>query len=630
MNKLEATISLFIITFFCSIQYAFLAGVPDSVSQFAYLTITNVIGFVIMLFFFFGELSRIDKNQVLQSFILSIELVAFNVFLVLGSSRVGATVCSCLLSAYFVFVPFLALILFREKPDWRAFPGIIVVLLGLFFMMDADFSGLLNMGTLYLLLADVAFALYILTMGRYSSSSNPSIIAMGQLFFSMLISLGCWIFQIVVLGRAFEIPSVPSFWICVLYISFFIRGVYGIVQLYAMRYVSALETSLIFSTEIIMTMLMSPVLAHVFKTQSEPITPLHLAAGIIMIAGVLMADSSVQSSFKKQINKIRESLSFLGQLSFSGVKASFIKWLYVTILVAAVYAVIDVFVQLAGFLQYESIIGLKNFLPSFAGVFWGLYGAVATSIGSLFVSIALGGAVKVAIAECICNFIIGFGMWLFWHLFNASIDHSVTFKSARSYIVYTFSLGILSFVCAVIATCILNHQLFWPVFCAYFFLGLLLGLLLCIFFGSIICVESVIPDWCLVMPDMACIISGVNEHDCSESDLSLVYCNNQIEETARYAGIPSKKIFEVQGCVEELFLRVKKARPDAVLYLTVRYGNSISLRFTFKGKYFNPFRVNKNDDMLDVASLKLLRHKAIRASSRYRRSDKMTHIHIVI
>ena len=136
MNKLESTISLFIITFFCSIQYAFLAGVPDSVSQFAYLTITNVIGFVIMLFFFFGELSRIDKNQVLQSFILSIELVAFNVFLVLGSSRVGATVCSCLLSAYFVFVPFLALILFREKPDWRAFPGIIVVLLGLFFMMD--------------------------------------------------------------------------------------------------------------------------------------------------------------------------------------------------------------------------------------------------------------------------------------------------------------------------------------------------------------------------------------------------------------------------------------------------------------------------------------------------------------
>ena len=630
MNKLEATISLFIITFFCSIQYAFLAGVPDSVSQFAYLTVTNVIGFVIMLFFFFGELSRIDKNQVLQSFILSIELVAFNVFLVLGSSRVGATVCSCLLSAYFVFVPVLALILFREKPDWRAFPGIIVVLLGLFLMMDADFSGLLNMGTLYLLLADVAFALYILTMGRYSSSSNPSIIAMGQLFFSMLISLGCWIVQVAFFGKTFELPSVPSFWICVLYISFFIRGVYGIVQLYAMRYVSALETSLIFSTEIIMTMLMSPILAHVFNTQSEPITSLHLAAGIIMIAGVLMADSSVQSSFKKQINKIRESLSFLGQLSFSGVKASCIKWIYVTLVVAAIYAVIDIFVQLAGFLQYDSIIGLKNFLPSFAGALWGVYGAVATSIGSLAVSIILGVSVKVAVAECICNFIMGTGMWLAWHLFNASIDHNITFKTPRSYIVYTFSLGILSLVCAFIAACILNEQMFWPVFCAYFFLGLLLGLLLCIFFGSIICVETVIPVWCLVMPDMACIISGITEHDSPEADLSLTYCNNQIEETARYAGLPPKKIFEVQGCVEELFLRVKKARPDAVLYLTVRYGNSVSLRFAFKEKYFNPFLVQKDDDMLDAAGLKLLRHKAIRASCRYRRSDKMTHIHIVI
>ena len=37
MNKLEANVSLFIITFFAAIQYPFLAGVPETVSHFSFL-----------------------------------------------------------------------------------------------------------------------------------------------------------------------------------------------------------------------------------------------------------------------------------------------------------------------------------------------------------------------------------------------------------------------------------------------------------------------------------------------------------------------------------------------------------------------------------------------------------------
>ena len=78
MNRIEANLSLLIITFFASVQYAFLIWVPESVSHFAFMCITNLVGLIMSLCFFFGELFRLDIRQVKQSMIVSGELVIFN------------------------------------------------------------------------------------------------------------------------------------------------------------------------------------------------------------------------------------------------------------------------------------------------------------------------------------------------------------------------------------------------------------------------------------------------------------------------------------------------------------------------------------------------------------------------
>lgn len=301
MNKLEANVSLFMITFFAAIQYAFLAGVPASVSHFAFLTITNLIGFLIALCFFFGETFRIDKKQIGQSILLAAELIAVNACMLSGTSGTAATVSACVMSAYFVFVPLLGFLVFREKPDKRTFPGIAIVLVGLFLMMNGDVAGLLNKNIFYLILTDLFFALYILTLGKLSASSNPSILAMGQMFFSALFSFMIWAVQSAFFGGSFQLPKDPAFWGGVIYISFFIRGLYGIVQIYALRYVSPLNTSLIFSTEIVMTMLMSPVLVILFGTEPEVITPVRAVGALLMVAGILAADSSVYETIGRRL-----------------------------------------------------------------------------------------------------------------------------------------------------------------------------------------------------------------------------------------------------------------------------------------------------------------------------------------
>ena len=266
MSKLEANISLFIITFFAAIQYAFLSGVPDTVSYFAFLCITNLIGFLIVLAMFFNELFRLDT-----------------------------TITACVLSAYFVFVPPLAYLVFKQKPDRNSLVGIAIVLIGIFFMMNCNVRGLLKMNILYLLIADIFFAIYILTAGHFTAGSNPSILALGQLYFNFIFALVCWTAEMVLKKQTMSFPQSPAFWGSVIFISFFIRSLYSVVQIYAQRYVTALNTSLIFSTEIIMTMAATPVLNKLFElpTAEGNVTAYRIIGAVIMVVGILASDSSV-------------------------------------------------------------------------------------------------------------------------------------------------------------------------------------------------------------------------------------------------------------------------------------------------------------------------------------------------
>lgn len=302
MSKFEANVSLFIITFFAAIQYVFLKNIPSTISHFAYLTITNGIGFVLVFMVFFGELLRLDKAQIFQSFLLSLELFAYNIFMLLGTTKVDATVSACVLSSNFMFIPLLNLILFNMKPKKNVLAAIPVALLGLFMFMGLNIRLLASLYIFYLGIADLFFAVYILTTDRLTSKSNPAILAMGQLFFNFLFSAATWVIQSAMEKSTLAIPTDSAFWGSVLFISLFIRGLYSIVQVYAQRYVSAFSTSLIFSTEIFMTMLMSPVLAAIFGTEREEATLMKFFGGALLVMGILISDANfcdfVKEKFK--------------------------------------------------------------------------------------------------------------------------------------------------------------------------------------------------------------------------------------------------------------------------------------------------------------------------------------------
>ena len=78
-----ATIGLIFITCIAAIQYVFLQNVPDTVSTFAFVCITNAIGVLILGAVQIKKLFSLKKKTILKGMLFAVELAGFSFFLLL-------------------------------------------------------------------------------------------------------------------------------------------------------------------------------------------------------------------------------------------------------------------------------------------------------------------------------------------------------------------------------------------------------------------------------------------------------------------------------------------------------------------------------------------------------------------
>ena len=69
-KKSFATLGLIFITFLAAIQYIFLRNVPEDVSTFSFVFITNVMGFLILGLLQFKKLIKIEKKTLKKRVII--------------------------------------------------------------------------------------------------------------------------------------------------------------------------------------------------------------------------------------------------------------------------------------------------------------------------------------------------------------------------------------------------------------------------------------------------------------------------------------------------------------------------------------------------------------------------------
>ena len=269
------------------------------------------------------------------------------------------------------------------------------------------------------------------------------------------------------------------------------------------------------------------------------------------------------------------------------------------------YILLDVPVRVTEFFPINA--GLKSFLPSTLGLFLGPYGIAGCCAGSIVPSAVMGVSWSDAGYECFCIVVNGLVMWLGWHIFSRS--HTVHFKSVRKYIIY-------SGLCAVSSALCLDTKYSLSYFAAEMIVGLPINILL----SGPLAVEPVVTPFCSIKDDAAFSLFSDPE--------SLESANEVLELTGESKGLGVKRMFEIESCIEEISIRIFKALPEAEIRVRISYSDAISMRLSYEGRMYNPFVISKGDDVLGMMSLKIIKHRALRASYGY--SGGENNIHVVV
>lgn len=289
MSKLEANLVLLSVAFFWGIQYVFLGNIPDDISTFAFLALTNGIGFVILAAVFASEMRKLTRKIVKNGLLLAALLFGANALLTAGSRLLDASSVSFFAAANIVFVPFF-MRFFGKKATLHNWLGVAIVLLGLLFATGARLDGM-GPGVLVVAASDVLSAAYIVVLGQIIGNVNPILTSLCQMFFGTLFGLAGWL--IAQPETLLTLPRDLQFWSSVLVIAVFVRGFTTIMQVYAQRYVSPLGASLIFSLEIVFTLLTSLFLPVMLGDEPETLTFYKVAGCALILLGVLTSDGVV-------------------------------------------------------------------------------------------------------------------------------------------------------------------------------------------------------------------------------------------------------------------------------------------------------------------------------------------------
>ena len=258
---------------------------------------TNLVGIVILGVTQFKKLKKIHKKTLLKGSVLAIELCGFNFFLLLGSRSMDSVVISSVVSMYFVFVTPL-LLLFRKKVSFRSVVATVIAIIALLLMFGADTDELFSSkDVIYLLISDFFFASYVVSVSTLGENENSVLLTLSQMIFAVIFSFIGWMIEICIGHGQMSLPTDHNFWISVIFIGVFIRALYTLIQISCQKNVAPIYASLIFSSEIIITLITNPFLCKLFHMEYEPATGYQIIGCVLFVIAVLVVDDAFMNKF---------------------------------------------------------------------------------------------------------------------------------------------------------------------------------------------------------------------------------------------------------------------------------------------------------------------------------------------
>ena len=292
-----STLGLWMITIWSAMQYFFLQNIPDTISTFCALCITNLVGIIVLGVTQLRKIKAINKKTLLKGTMLAVELCGFNFFLLIGSRSMESVVISSVVSMYFIFVTPL-LVLFKRKVSFRSVVSTSIAIIALLLMFRGDTSDLFaSKDVIYLLIADFFFASYVVSVSMLGEEEDSVALTLSQMLFATIFSFVGWIVEVCCGLGQLTLPTDYNFWISVIFLGVFIRALYTLIQISCQKYVAPINASLIFASEIIITLITNPILCRLFHTEYTRATGYQMIGCVLFVIAILIVDDTFMNKF---------------------------------------------------------------------------------------------------------------------------------------------------------------------------------------------------------------------------------------------------------------------------------------------------------------------------------------------
>ena len=298
------------------------------------------------------------------------------------------------------------------------------------------------------------------------------------------------------------------------------------------------------------------------------------------------------------------------------------KYLRYVLISAIVYFCFDYFIQITRFLQCYSFVGLKSFLPMTLGLNFGIYGVLGELIAVIIVHFILNTGNAFFIQEIVIIVVFGFGAWFLWHI--QSRTHRIHFKYLANFIRYILLSTFLSLVCAAIGVCVVNIIAFEETLVWNISMDILVGMPINIIYAGLMNLNPVLPPIYIngkrIKEKNDVLYTVDNKIE------SFQMLNERIEEVLIKNKIDIKKTFIIQNLVEEIYLRIMKRFPNAVIDIKANCDVDFSIEFIYINEKYNPFISSKDEEAASEAGLKIIKHKALLAFYNYLYGENNVHV----
>lgn len=256
----------------------------ETLSPFQIMLIRFLIAAVLMTLLGAKQIRTISREEVRCGFWLGAALFGGFALQIIALQYTTPSKNAFLTATNVVFVPFIALVIYRKKIEVRSLIGTGMALVGAGVLsLKNDFS--IGLGDGLTLLCAVCFALQIFLTGEYVGRIRPAVLNFLQMTTACVLSAA----GLLLSGDFTFAPSARSF-LAVLYLGVVSTTITYLLQTVSQKYVDETKSAIILSMEAVFGTFFSVVLLH------ESVTIRMIAGSALILAAVLVSEIS----FKKQ------------------------------------------------------------------------------------------------------------------------------------------------------------------------------------------------------------------------------------------------------------------------------------------------------------------------------------------